>query len=115
MASHEASKTMEPWSNLEGKVVMVTGASSGLRRELCIDLAKAGCKIIAAAQRMDRLKSLFEEINNSVDASELTNAPKPGSINTYHTLAVELDVAGNGEAIKLAVEKAWKCFGRIDA
>ncbi|KAL8147945.1 hypothetical protein AgCh_005321 [Apium graveolens] len=38
----------------------------------------------------------------------------PHSI-TYRAAAIELDVAGDGEAIKLAVEKAWKCFGRIDA
>lgn len=114
MASR-ASKIMEPWINLQGKVVMVTGASSGLGRELCIDLAKAGCKLIAAARRMDRLKSLCEEINNCVDANELSSAPKPGSIDTYRAVAVELDVAGDSEAIKLNVEKAWKCFGRIDA
>lgn len=106
---------MEPWSNLEGKVVMVTGASSGFGRELCIDLAKAGCKVIAAARRMDKLKSLCEEINNCVDASELISAPQPGSTNAYRAAAVELDVAGNGEVIELAVGKAWKCFGRIDA
>ncbi|KAL1802570.1 hypothetical protein ACET3Z_031217 [Daucus carota] len=104
---------MEPWSKLEGKVVMVTGASSGLGRELCIDLANAGCKVVAAARRMDRLKSLCEEINQFVDASELAYAPRPGSIR-YRAAAVELDVAGDSEAIRLAVEKAWKCFGRID-
>ncbi|KAL8155109.1 hypothetical protein AgCh_000484 [Apium graveolens] len=111
----QASKKMEPWNNLEGKVVMITGASSGLGRELCIDLAKAGCKVVAAARRMDKLKSLCEDINNFVNASELTNAPKPGSVHTVHAMAVELDVAGDGETIKLSVEKAWKCFGRIDA
>ncbi|XP_063943068.1 uncharacterized protein LOC108206854 isoform X4 [Daucus carota subsp. sativus] len=104
---------MEPWSNLDGKVVMVTGASSGLGRELCIDLANAGCKVVAAARRMDRLKSLCEEINQFVDASELAYAPRPGSIR-YRAAAVELDVAGDSEAVRLAVEKAWKCFGRID-
>ena len=88
---------------------MVTGASSGFGRELCMDLAKAGCKVIAAARRMDRLTSLCEEINNCIQA------PEPGSINTCWAAAVELDVAGDGEVIKLAVAKAWKCFGRIDA
>ncbi|XP_017224403.1 uncharacterized protein LOC108200678 [Daucus carota subsp. sativus] len=97
---------MEPWGRLEGKVVMVTGASSGFGRELCFDLANAGCKVIAAARRMDRLKSLCEEINNCGDASD----------QQYRAAAaVELDVAGDSEAIKLAVEKAWNCFGHIDA
>lgn len=106
---------MEAWSSLEGKVVMVTGASSGLGRKLCIDLATAGCRVIAAARRTNRLKSLCEQINNCVDASnQLTSVPISGSI-TYRAVAVELDVAGDGEAIKLAVEKAWECFGRIDA
>ncbi|KAL8155111.1 uncharacterized protein LOC141719644 [Apium graveolens] len=115
MASEETLKKMEPWSNLQGKVVMVTGASSGLGRELCIDLANAGCKVVAAARRMNMLKSLCEEINTTcVDTGAFAFSPKPSSI-TYRAAAVELDVAGNGEAIKLAVEKAWKCFGRIDA
>ncbi|WOH14609.1 hypothetical protein DCAR_0934129 [Daucus carota subsp. sativus] len=105
---------MEAWSSLEGKVVMVTGASSGFGRELCVDLAKAGCRVIAAARRTNRLQSLCEEINGSPDAIELTKAPISGSI-SCRAEAVELDVAGDEETIKMAVEKAWKCFGRIDA
>ena len=49
--------------DLQGKVVMVTGASSGLGLEFCLDLAKAGYRIIAAARRTDRLKTLCDYIN----------------------------------------------------
>ncbi|ONK64395.1 uncharacterized protein A4U43_C07F25400 [Asparagus officinalis] len=42
---------------------MVTGASSGIGREVCIDLAEAGFRIVAAARRTDRLRSLCDEIN----------------------------------------------------
>ena len=41
-----AALALEEWRELEGKVVMVTGASSGLGLGFCLDLAKAGCKII---------------------------------------------------------------------
>ncbi|KAI6696931.1 hypothetical protein NL676_017050 [Syzygium grande] len=46
-----AADHLEPWRDLRGKVVMVTGASSGLGREFCLDLARAGCRIVAAAPR----------------------------------------------------------------
>lgn len=91
---------MEPWKNLNGIVVMVTGASSGIGRELCLDLAKAGCSIIAAARRVDRLKSLCDEINSE------------GIQLAY---AVELDITANGATIEVAVQIAWNTFGRIDA
>lgn len=50
---------------------------------------------------------------SSVDASDqFTSTP---SI-TYRSAGVELDVVvGDLEAIKVAVDKAWECFGCIDA
>ncbi|RWW09567.1 hypothetical protein GW17_00026948 [Ensete ventricosum] len=50
---------------LDGKVVMVTGASFGIGWGHGLDLARAGCRIIAASRRTDRLRSLCEEINGS--------------------------------------------------
>lgn len=92
---------LEPWRTLNGKVVMVTGASSGLGREVCIDLAmKAGCKIVAAARRIERLESLCKEINTR----EETRA-----------VAIQLDVNSNGDVIESCVDKAWHAFGWIDA
>lgn len=93
---------LEPWCQLDNKVVMVTGASSGLGREFCLDLAKAGCRIVAAARRVDRLKSLCDEINKQSGSS-------------VRAMAVELDVSANGAAIENSVQMAWEAFGRIDA
>ncbi|OIT26625.1 3-oxoacyl-[acyl-carrier-protein] reductase 4, partial [Nicotiana attenuata] len=89
-----------PWNDLSGKVVMVTGASSGIGLEFCLDLAKAGCSIIAAARRVDRLKSLCDEINSERPRRAIT---------------VELDVTANVAIIEAAVQIAWDSFGRIDA
>ena len=92
---------------LDGKVVMVTGASSGIGREFCLDLARAGCRILAAARRIDRLASLCDEINGSATAGSSSSAVR--------AVAVELDVSADSSAIEASVEKAWGAFGRIDA
>ncbi|XP_076955073.1 uncharacterized protein LOC143629778 [Bidens hawaiensis] len=102
MADHTVSSVFEPWYELSEKVVLVTGASSGIGRDFCIDLAKAGCKIIAAARRVDRLKSLCDEIN-ALRVNDGVRAK-----------AVELDVSAKGPVIEASVKKAWDAFGRID-
>lgn len=101
-----------PWSVLEGKVVMVTGASSGIGRDFCVNLARAGCRIVAAARRTDRLRSLCEEINGGSGSSSASSDREPSSV---RAVAVELDVSAGGAAIEASVQKAWEAFGGIDA
>ena len=48
--------------NLEGKIALVTGASSGLGNRFARVLAKAGATVVVAARRMERLKELRAEI-----------------------------------------------------
>ncbi len=48
--------------NLDGKVAIVTGASSGLGRHFALTLARAGAKVAVAARRLDRLDELGSEI-----------------------------------------------------
>ncbi|KAL6988045.1 hypothetical protein U1Q18_013792 [Sarracenia purpurea var. burkii] len=113
MAS-QVSNQLEPWSNLDGKVVMVTGASSGIGVEFCLDLAKAGCRIIAAARRIDRLASLCDRINRLPDSGG-SSPTRPAAAATPRAVAVELDICADGPAVEAAVQKAWDAFGTIDA
>ncbi|ESQ44926.1 hypothetical protein EUTSA_v10010610mg [Eutrema salsugineum] len=104
MSNHQTVlKQLEPWCELKDKVVLVTGASSGIGREICLDLGKAGCKVIAAARRVDRLKSLCSEINSFSSTGIQLAAP------------LELDVSSDAATIQKAVKEAWQVFGKIDA
>ncbi len=48
--------------DLEGRVALVTGASSGLGAQFAKTLAKAGACVVLAARRVERLKALRAEI-----------------------------------------------------
>ncbi|MFE4366959.1 SDR family oxidoreductase [Streptomyces sp. NPDC056835] len=48
-------------NTLEGKVVLVTGASSGIGRATALALSKAGARVAVGARRADRLKSLAQD------------------------------------------------------
>ncbi|CAK8571130.1 unnamed protein product [Lathyrus sativus] len=98
-----AAEQLEPWHKLDDKVVLVTGASSGLGCDFCLDLAKAGCRIVAAARRLDRLHSLCYQINNLYGNG------------TVRAVAVELDVSADSATIDRSIQKAWDAFGYIDA
>jgi NADP-dependent 3-hydroxy acid dehydrogenase YdfG len=96
----KVSGLFDPWHKLDNEVVFITGASSGLGHDLCLDLAKAGCRIIAAARRLDRLHSLCHQINTQYG--------------TVRAVAVELDVSADPSTINKSVQKAWDAFGHID-
>lgn len=106
----QVSEHLEPWHSLAGKVVMVTGASSGLGRDFCLDLGRAGCRVVAAARRVDRLESLCNEINRMEPPPETIHGGR-----SRRAVAVELDIAADSGAIEKYVQKAWDAFGHIDA
>ena len=47
------------------RTALVTGASSGIGREIARELDRRGFRVILAARREDRLKELAEELNDS--------------------------------------------------
>lgn len=67
-------KLFNPFS-LEGKTIVVTGASSGIGRQCAIDCAKMGAKIIAIGRNQERLdETVIEMEGNGVSYSyDLSN------------------------------------------
>ena len=81
--------------NIEGKVVVITGGSSGLGEATARMLAREGAKIVLGARRLDRLHALARELGLSVDA------------------AVETDVTDRAQVQRL-VDLACNTHGRVD-
>lgn len=54
---------MNPF-DLSGKIILVTGASSGIGYETCLSISRQGGTFIAVARRVELLKKLIEECGN---------------------------------------------------
>ena len=48
--------------SLEGKTILITGATSGIGRQCAIDCAKMGAKVVAIGRNKERLNSLMTEL-----------------------------------------------------
>ena len=48
------------------KTALVTGASSGIGREIARDLSARGFRVILSARREERLRELAEELGDSL-------------------------------------------------
>ncbi|HTB41716.1 MAG TPA: glucose 1-dehydrogenase [Reyranella sp.] len=83
--------------DLSGKVVLVTGASSGLGVHFARTLAAAGASVAIAARRADRLASLQAELKSA----------------GHKAAAVELDVQ-SGKSVSAAFDAAETALGPID-
>ncbi|RQS35434.1 SDR family NAD(P)-dependent oxidoreductase [Burkholderia sp. Bp8992] len=81
--------------NISGKVVVITGASSGLGAETARHLANQGAKVVLGARRLDRLEALANELG--LDAKAI----------------VQTDVTDRSQ-VKTLVDRAVELYGRID-
>jgi NAD(P)-dependent dehydrogenase (short-subunit alcohol dehydrogenase family) len=52
-----------------GQVAVVTGASSGLGAQLCLDLARAGAVVVGVARNAERLDALSSKLGSLSDGS----------------------------------------------
>lgn len=57
--------------DIQGRVALVTGASSGIGRHLASALAKAGARVVVIARRQDSIESLAREIDGHALACDL--------------------------------------------
>ena len=83
--------------NITGKVVVITGASSGLGEATARLLAKQGATVALAARRAERIDALAAEINAAGGKA----------------LAVATDVTDR-EQVRALVDAVVKKFGKVD-
>ena len=84
-------------SKLEGKVAIVTGASSGIGEATAISLAAEGAKVVIAARRGERLEAVAKHITD----------------NGGQVLSVIADITDELQ-VKNLIQKAHAEFGRVD-
>ncbi len=83
--------------NIEGKVVVITGASSGLGEATARLLSTEGATVVLGARRFDRLQSLAEELTGRGGKA----------------LAMPTDVTDCNQ-VKRLVDTAVETYGRVD-
>ena len=79
---------------LTNKVVIITGASSGIGAATARALVALGCKLVLAARSVDKLDALAVELGE-------------------HALAIPADVTKSSDIVHL-VERTVQHFGRVD-
>ncbi len=83
--------------NIESKVVVITGASSGIGESTARHLASLGAKVVLGARREEKLERITQEIRDSGGQAEF--------------LTTDVTVASD---LKALVEKAIAAFGQVD-
>jgi len=83
--------------NIKGKVVVITGASSGLGEATAKRLSEEGAILVLAARRSDRIEKLANTINE----------------NGGKAIAIPTDVT-NAKQVQSLVDSAVHQFGKID-
>ena len=84
-------------NTLQGKVVLITGASSGFGEEAARLFAKEGCRVVLAARRLEKLQQLAAEIQSEGGEA----------------IAIPVDVNQKAE-IDVMVQTALDLYERID-
>jgi NADP-dependent 3-hydroxy acid dehydrogenase YdfG len=84
-------------NNIKGKVVVITGASSGLGEAAAKHLSTLGATVVLGARRAGRIEKLAKEIQD----------------NGGKALAVAIDVTQRDQ-VKGLVDAAVEQFGRVD-
>lgn len=84
-------------NNIAGKVVVITGASSGLGEATARHLSAQGATVVLGARRVERIQALADELDG----------------NGGRALAVRTDVTDRAQVQRL-VDSAVGSFGRVD-
>jgi serine 3-dehydrogenase len=101
--------------NLEGKIVFITGASSGIGEACAREFAKLKANIILAARRVDRLKKLADELEkeyqikvNYLEFDVRDFDDVQNKFNSLETYWKQIDILVNNAGLAKGLEKVYE-------
>lgn len=83
--------------NIKGKIVAITGASSGMGKAIAIELAKNGAKVVLGARRTEQLLQIVDEIKSKGGEAAFA----------------QIDVKNKADLVRL-VNEAVEQYGKLD-
>lgn len=72
---------------LKDKTIVITGATSGIGEQLCIDLAKKGNKVIACGRNEEKLAKLKDKIGDSLATAAFDTSNKDDVEKAFQDIA----------------------------
>ena len=77
--------------SLEGKTILITGASSGIGRGICIDCSRMGAKVHLMARNEERLNKTLSEMEGEGHVIHQADLCSTDDINTLVDMLPEID------------------------
>lgn len=101
--------------NLENKIILITGASSGIGKSCAIEFAKLKANLVLAARRLDRLEKLADELKKQyqikVNCIELDVRNFEDVQNKFDSLDSnwkQIDILVNNAGLARGLEKVYE-------
>ena len=105
---------------LDGRVAVVTGASSGLGERFARVLSAAGASVVVAARRLDRLEALADDLGDALAVRvDLTEPDGPAllvdaTLDRYGHVDVLVNNAGTNEVVSALDQPPARFRGILD-
>lgn len=77
--------------SLEGKTILITGASSGIGRAVALESSKSGARLFITGRNKERLESTFNSLNGRGHKKLIADLTNEGDLNNLISEVTELD------------------------
>lgn len=77
------------FTNLQGQIAVITGGGSGIGRDICLEFAKAGAKVMVTGRResnINETKKLIEDLNGYAETYKMDVSDKDNVENVFQEI-----------------------------
>jgi NADP-dependent 3-hydroxy acid dehydrogenase YdfG len=90
---------------MESKVILITGCSTGVGRELCILLAKKGYQVVATARNISKIEDITADMKLELDVSDKASIDNAVGKVIRQYGKIDILVNNAGYSVRAAIEE----------